>query len=153
MFGGRRKPFVYLSCAILGAVTFAMIFANSLHGMVILCLVFGAGNGMYLTMETSLAIDTLPDHYEDGPSGGHAQLLGSKFSGKGIVPVVKIAFAFLTNVSSCLYRITTVWGVAAFLGSALGPMIGGPLLYLFGKNPVDEEQTYSLPGAFVDDII
>jgi len=80
IFGGKRKPFVYFACTVLGAVTFAMIFATTMHDMVILCSVFGAGNGIYLTMETSLAVDTLPEHYEDGPSGGHAQLLGSKWA-------------------------------------------------------------------------
>lgn len=78
IFGGKRKPFVYFACAVLGAVTFAMIFATTMQDMIILCAVFGAGNGIYLTMETSLAVDTLPENYEDGPSGGHAQLLGSK---------------------------------------------------------------------------
>lgn len=80
IMGGKRTPFVYLACAILGAVTFTMIFATTLHDMVILCLIFGAGNGIYLTMETSMAVDALPEHYEDGLSGGHAQLLGSESS-------------------------------------------------------------------------
>ena len=69
-------------------------------------------------METSLAIDTLPKDYDDGPSGGNAQLLG-------------------------------IWGVAAFLGSALGPMIGGPLLYIFGNSGVTDGQDYSIQGYTV----
>ena len=115
---GRRKPFVYVACTVLGLVTFSMIFARSFDQMIILCFVLGAANGSYLTMETSLAIDTLPDDYEDGPSGGHAQLLG-------------------------------VWGVAAFLGSALGPMVGGPLLYLVGAREVEGDQDYSIYGYAV----
>ena len=71
--------------------------------------------GGYLTMETSLAIDTLPKGYDDGPSGGNAQLLG-------------------------------IWGVAAFLGSAIGPMIGGPLLYLFGSSGTVDGQDYTIHG-------
>jgi hypothetical protein len=74
--------------------------------------------GSYLTMETSLAIDTLPKDYDDGPSGGNAQLLG-------------------------------IWGVAAFLGSALGPMIGGPLLYIFGNSGVTDGQDYTIQGYTV----
>ena len=66
-------------------------------------------------METSLAIDTLPKKYDDGPSGGNAQLLG-------------------------------IWGVAAFLGSAVGPMIGGPLLYLFGSSGTIDGQDYTIHG-------
>ena len=78
LLGGRRKPFVYLACAILGSITVTMTFATTMHQMIILCMILGGANGMYLTMETSLAVDTLPEDYEDGPSGGHAQLLGSK---------------------------------------------------------------------------
>jgi len=118
IFGGRRRLFVYLACAILGAVTFAMIFATTMHHMVILCLIFGAGNGIYLTMETSLAVDTLPEDYQDGPSGGHAQLLGSKFSRDGVT--LSSVNVRISNSVDC----NAVWGVAAFLGSALGPMIG-----------------------------
>jgi MFS family permease len=117
--GGRRKPFVYTACALLGAVTFSMTFARTMNQMSILCFILGAANGSYLTMETSLAVDTMPDDYEDGPSGGHAQLLG-------------------------------VWGVAAFMGSALGPMVGGPLLYLVGSyGPDVENQDYSVYGYAV----
>ncbi|KAG7351263.1 major facilitator superfamily transporter [Nitzschia inconspicua] len=116
---GRRKPFVYTACVLLGSVTFSMIFARTMNQMSILCFILGAANGSYLTMETSLAIDTLPEEYDDGPSGGHAQLLG-------------------------------VWGVAAFLGSALGPMVGGPLLYLVGSyGPLQENQDYSIYGYAV----
>jgi MFS family permease len=115
---GRRKPFVYTACTVLGLVTFCMIFARTFNQMAILCFVLGAANGSYLTMETSLAIDTLPDDSDDGPSGGHAQLLG-------------------------------VWGVAAFLGSALGPMVGGPLLYFVGANQVHHDQDYSIYGYAV----
>jgi len=71
--------------------------------MVAFCLILGGANGIYLTMDTSLAVDHLPKELDDhnGESdddadedSGSAQLLG-------------------------------VWGVAAFLGAALGPMIGG----------------------------
>lgn len=78
LFGGRRKPFVYLACAILGGLTVTMIFATTMHHMEILCSILGAANGIYLTMETSMAVDTLPVDYDDGPSGGNAQLLGSE---------------------------------------------------------------------------
>jgi hypothetical protein len=90
LFGGRRKPFVYFACAILGALTFTMIFATTMKEMTILCTILGAANGMYLTMETSLAVDTLREECEDGPSGGHAQLLGSKFSGHGICGMTRL---------------------------------------------------------------
>lgn len=114
-FGGRRSIFVYISCLGLASITFSMIWAKTMNHMMILCFLLGAANGSYLTMETSLAIDTLPKKMNDGPSGGNAQLLG-------------------------------IWGIASFLGSALGPMIGGPLLYLFGNSEIDSEQDYSIEG-------
>eukprot|EP00522_Entomoneis_paludosa_P005620 CAMPEP_0172454384 /NCGR_PEP_ID=MMETSP1065-20121228/11391_1 /TAXON_ID=265537 /ORGANISM="Amphiprora paludosa, Strain CCMP125" /LENGTH=164 /DNA_ID=CAMNT_0013206705 /DNA_START=1 /DNA_END=495 /DNA_ORIENTATION=- len=95
---GQRRPFVYLACAILFGASLSLVFIHNLHQMTKVVIVLGAANGMYLTMDTSLAVDTLPPDLEDS-----AQLLG-------------------------------VWGVAAFLGSALGPMIGGPLLFLFGAS-------------------
>lgn len=113
--GGRRKPFVYIACTLLGGITSAMIFAETMDTMTTLCFCFGAANGAYLTMETSLAIDTLPKDYDDGPAGGNAQLLG-------------------------------IWGVAAFLGSAIGPLIGGPLLYLFGSSGLVDDQDYTIRG-------
>mmetsp|Transcript_20921 Transcript_20921/g.30993 ORF Transcript_20921/g.30993 Transcript_20921/m.30993 type:complete len:288 (-) Transcript_20921:73-936(-) len=104
LFGGSRKPFIYVACVILASTTFSIMFMTSLDQMIFACLVLGGANGMYLTMDTSLAVDTLAEDQED--EGSNAQLLG-------------------------------VWGVAGFVGSALGPLVGGPLLYMFG-NPVEE---------------
>jgi MFS family permease len=42
---GRRKPFVYISCSLLGGITSAMIFAKTMDTMTILCFCFGAANG------------------------------------------------------------------------------------------------------------
>lgn len=97
-FGGRRKPFVYVACALLASATLSISVITTFHQMVVISLILGAANGMYLTMDTSLAVDTLPEN-DDTES---AQLLG-------------------------------IWGVAAFLGSALGPMVSGPLLSIFSE--------------------
>ena len=97
---GKRKPFVYLACFMLAVTTFGTIFARTMHHMIIVMVILGGANGIYLTMDTSLAVDTLPKDFDD--ENGSAQLLG-------------------------------IWGVAAFLGSALGPMIGGPVLYYVGN--------------------
>jgi len=43
--GGRRKPFVYIACTLLGGITSAMIFARTMDTMTILCFCFGAANG------------------------------------------------------------------------------------------------------------
>jgi hypothetical protein len=52
-----------------------------------------------------------------------------------------------------LFFFFTVWGVAAFLGSALGPMIGGPLLYLVGHSEhprrSEEDPDYTIKGYAV----
>jgi MFS family permease len=106
LFSGKRKPFVHFACYVLAGTTFAAIFARTMNHMVIIMVLLGGANGIYLTMDTSLAVDTLPKEF-DGETGS-AQLLG-------------------------------IWGVAAFLGSALGPMIGGPLLYFVGTPSTWEE--------------
>lgn len=46
--GGRRKPFVYVACTLLGSVTLSMIYARTMHQMTILCFILGAANGMFL---------------------------------------------------------------------------------------------------------
>ena len=117
-FNSRRKPFVYFACASLASATVLTIFVTDMHHMVIACCILGGANGIYLTMDTSLAVDTLPGESQDASgSVGHAQLLG-------------------------------VWGVAGFVGSALGPLVGGPLLFAFGR-PVlspEGEVEYSIQG-------
>ena len=39
---GRRKPFVYIACTLLGCVTLSMIFAKTMEQMTILCFILGA---------------------------------------------------------------------------------------------------------------
>eukprot|EP00977_Amphora_coffeiformis_P006605 scaffold1424_cov168-Amphora_coffeaeformis.AAC.18 len=117
--GGRRRPLVYLACVILASCTASFTACRTLDQMVTVVLIFGAANGMYLTMDTSLAVDTLPD--ESAGESTSAQLLG-------------------------------IWGVAAFLGSALGPMIGGPLLYLCGSTADSDNngvEEYTMTGYAV----
>jgi MFS family permease len=100
---GRRTPFVHVSCAVLAIATISLVFATTFRHMIFLCLILGAANGVYLTAETSLAVDTLSEASSAEPDdeSGSAQLLG-------------------------------IWGLAAFLGSALGPLVGSFLLSVFG---------------------
>jgi MFS family permease len=116
-FNSCRKPFVYFACAVLAGATVGTIFLRDMDQMVIACCLLGGANGIYLTMDTSLAVDTLPSEQVDANGSGHAQLLG-------------------------------VWGVAGFVGSALGPLVGGPLLYVFGDPTLspDGEVEYSIQG-------
>ena len=106
-----------------------------MEDMIVLCSVLGMANGIYLTMETSLAVDTLPKSRSSSQLKQMAEESGKKKKDKGSAQLLGI------------------WGVAAFLGSALGPMVGGPLLYAFGRqgnaaNPDDEEE-YRLLGYAV----
>jgi hypothetical protein len=116
--GKRRKPYVYMSCLVLAGGTVGLLFCRHFHQVMILSAVVGCANGAYLAMDTSLAVDTLPDKND-----------AAKFLG--------------------------IWGVAGFFGSAMGPMLGGPLLYRFGsfvanQTPVlpasNEDQSYSIVG-------
>lgn len=81
---GSRRPFVYFSCVMLALLVVGLIFATTLHQMAILVIFLGAANGIYLTMDTSLAVDTLPEEDsskdEGDQVGGSAQLLGGELS-------------------------------------------------------------------------
>jgi MFS family permease len=44
-------------------------------------------------------------------------------------------------------RFLGIWGVASFLGTALGPLVGGPILYFIGST--DEPGVYSILGYAV----
>ena len=128
-FHGRRKPFVYISCFLLAFSYISIVTTTTFHQMMICIMIGGAANGMYLTMDTSLAVDTLStindDDNDDGIVGhpqnsdmtGNAQLLG-------------------------------VWGVAGFLGTTLGPLVFGPVLFIFGHIPKSEHSFahYKLNG-------
>jgi len=88
----RQRLGVWVACALFAIGTTSLCFVTSIQGMRYVCVGLGVANGMYLTLETRLAVDTLPE-------GHKAQWMG-------------------------------IWGVAAFLGSAMGPLVGGPILYL-----------------------
>lgn len=117
LFHGQRKPFVYLACVMLALSMVSLLFCSTMTQVTIIGLVLGGANGIYLTMDTSLAIDTLPKYH--GLDGSDtAQLLG-------------------------------VWGVAGFVGSAMGPLIGGPLLYFVGGTDGTVIEEYTLKGYAV----
>lgn len=46
-FGGRRKPFVYVACTLLGGITSSLMFARDMDTMTTLCFFFGAANGEF----------------------------------------------------------------------------------------------------------
>jgi len=90
-----RKIYIYVACCMMASGSVGMIFCSTLPPVWVILGLNGAFNGVYLTMDYAIAIDTLPNQEEA------ARFLG-------------------------------LWGVAAFIGSALGPVVGGPVLYFAG---------------------
>jgi len=107
-FNGRRKPFVYIACILLAIANFLLSRCTTLKQMITVCILAGASNGIYLTMDTSLAVDTLDAD-----------------SGEGINE----------DTDDVAAQLLGVWGVFGFLGSTLGPIIGGIALLYFGRIP------------------
>lgn len=121
-FHSRRKPFVYFACIILGLGNLSLLLCTELKQMALTVSFLGAANGIYLAMDTSLAIDTLDDETKTDEEDEnktkthqHAQLLG-------------------------------VWGVFGFIGSALGPLLGGLMLLFFGRRNAGDDQFYGYRG-------
>jgi len=105
-----RKIYIYVSCTGMAMGCIGLIFCHSLEPVYPLLCFIGALEGIYLTMDYAIAIDTLPNQEE-----------AARFMG--------------------------VWGVASFIGAALGPAIGGPALYLIGHT--SEPGHYSEQGYAV----
>lgn len=143
---GRRRPFVYVACVLFAATMVTMIFARSMEDMIILSLVLGVANGIYLTMETSMAVDTLPTRVGDSSVKTEPASNGSRIDPPNNRSKVGNA------------KLLGIWGVAAFLGSAMGPMIAGPLLFVFGRDKdtatitnseMDQREEYGIRGYAV----
>lgn len=117
-----RRVFIYVACAVLAmGCMLCITYVNHISELYFVGVLLGCGNGMYLTMETSLAVDSLPKSEKEKESlcleNEHTLLLNKSEEKE-------------QNQSAHLLG---VWGVAGFIGSALGPFIGGPLLYIFGQ--------------------
>mmetsp|Transcript_16931 Transcript_16931/g.27413 ORF Transcript_16931/g.27413 Transcript_16931/m.27413 type:complete len:449 (-) Transcript_16931:37-1383(-) len=102
-----RKRYIYVSCVLLAIGNIAFIGAKDQMAVVLITCLIGAANGMYLSMDGSLAVDALPSKDE-----------AARFMG--------------------------IWGVGAFLGASLGPIIGGPVLRM-NPDPVHDGR-YTLMG-------
>lgn len=104
---GQRKPLIYWSCALLSLGTFGLIFTRYVTQVEIICIIVGLANGGYLTMETSLAVDSLAnleEEYDDRIEKVDA--LNSHSDGDGKEVEEKEGSAQLLGI----------WGVAAFVG-------------------------------------
>ena len=126
---GQRKPFIYVACVILAAATFSFVYARTVHHMIIICTILGAANGMYLTAETSLAVDTLTTETKTNHQNDHETATVNERDKTGMIHGAGTA------------QLLGIWGVAAFVGSALGPLIGGPLLEAFGTTTITSINT------------
>ncbi len=112
--------------------------------MIGVCALLGAANGMYLTMDTSLAVDTLDiEVEEDGDliydieeeeegAGGVDTSTGEKDDDEEIKAILHDKKK-VTNHDHGAAQLLGVWGVFGFIGSALGPLIGGTALLVLGN--------------------
>eukprot|EP00594_Rhizosolenia_setigera_P003767 CAMPEP_0178940216 /NCGR_PEP_ID=MMETSP0789-20121207/676_1 /TAXON_ID=3005 /ORGANISM="Rhizosolenia setigera, Strain CCMP 1694" /LENGTH=525 /DNA_ID=CAMNT_0020619211 /DNA_START=183 /DNA_END=1761 /DNA_ORIENTATION=- len=154
LFGGQRIPFVNLSCALLCSCTFLLTFCTYVYQVEIICVLLGAANGAYLTMETSLAVDALEtlkrDFHgdqndllleDDNATDGNA--IGGENDGCSDKGVAGEDEAGKDSIGAA--QLLGIWGVAGFVGVAAGPVIGGPLLYIFGK------RDHSIVNEYNDD--
>ena len=108
---GRRKPLIYLFCVLLAACTFSLIFFSYVKQLFIVCVVVGLANGGYLTMETSLAVDSLEKMNEE-----HKEKLNSE------VQLVSGDNADSDEMEGAA-QLLGIWGVAAFFGKNVGRRI------------------------------
>jgi len=135
----RRKVFIYISCTILslGCISLAS-FAKTLSTIIYVVIFLGIGNGMYLTIETSLAVDSLPKALEGGIGALDEQL---SYQDKKITKQNNLQSNFQnieqssssSKLKPAAAQLLGIWGVASFVGTALGPFVGGPILYFFGQ--------------------
>lgn len=160
-FSGRRKPFVYGACAVLALSNIALLWCTTIRQMACVCATLGSANGIYLTMDTSLAVDTLDVLSEVQEEAAaetedninvHEEDAGEESSLLLSTSTEMAAEAMISKGKKHdgAAQLLGIWGVAGFVGSALGPLVGGPLLFYFGKSEQeDEDGGYSWGGYAV----
>eukprot|EP00554_Chaetoceros_debilis_P001582 CAMPEP_0194096258 /NCGR_PEP_ID=MMETSP0149-20130528/57244_1 /TAXON_ID=122233 /ORGANISM="Chaetoceros debilis, Strain MM31A-1" /LENGTH=1028 /DNA_ID=CAMNT_0038782227 /DNA_START=363 /DNA_END=3450 /DNA_ORIENTATION=+ len=141
-FGGRRKPFVFFSCFCLSLGNISLLFCTSFRQMIWVSTFSGAANGMYLTMDTSLAVDTLEITSDDDESSDHE----NELSGLLVNEMSSKSKEHNDDDHDGAAQLLGVWGVCGFIGSASGPVIGGIVLLLAGRNNLEPSQFYSMRG-------
>ena len=169
-FEGRRKPFVYGACAVLAMSNIALLWCTTIREMAIVCSTLGSANGVYLTMDTSLAVDTLDvlsEVQEEAVATEKEEITEDEL----LLPPVEMGVDNSSSIDNTggeckkkhdgAAQLLGIWGVAGFVGSALGPLVGGPLLFFFGRvqqtfGPVtdggeedDDDEGYSWQGYAV----
>ena len=106
-----RKPVVAFACGGLIAIYIGFMVIHRLRLVLLMGAAFGAFNGIYLSVDYALAVDTLPSRSDPAES-------------------------------------LAVWGVASFLGTAVGPAVLGPILYM--NRTVDANgRVHNTPQGYV----
>ena len=122
-FNSRRKPFVYISCLLLAIGFLNITNCNNLTQMTGVCMILGAANGAYLTMDTSLAVDTL-EVDEDNTAEPEPESMMKSKSKQTESPQHQEGAAQMLGI----------WGVFGFLGSSLGSVTGATVLLTAGNS-------------------
>lgn len=122
-FNSRRKPFVYISCLLLAIGFLNITNCNNLTQMTGVCMILGAANGAYLTMDTSLAVDTL-EVDEDNTAEPEPESMMKSKSKQTESPQHQEGAAQMLGI----------WGVFGFLGSSLGSLTGATVLLTAGNS-------------------
>ena len=119
----------------------ALLYCHTLSQMVWVCVLLGASNGMYLTMDTSLAVDTLdvgdPSNVEEQKTNKEINELEANTNDSSCTNLNEEKNEPSTNNDNDhgAAQLLGIWGVFGFVGSALGPLIGGTALLLLGHIP------------------
>jgi hypothetical protein len=131
-WNGRRKPFVYAACILLAIGNLALVMCTTLNQMIGVCILLGASNGMYLTMDTSLAVDTLE---KDEEVVVMEESTSNTDKGNDEKSTIVQQQQQQQQKDDGAAQLLGVWGVFGFIGSALGPLIGGTALLVIGNIP------------------
>jgi len=137
-FGSRRKPFVYMACVMLAVGNLSLLLCTTLSQMILVSIWLGAANGIYLTMDTSLAVDTIDevnDEYIEVSSSTTATTTTTDTNQDKSDTLLLRSYSFTcSNVPhKNEAQMFGFWGVFGFLGSSIGPLTGGFALLFFGN--------------------
>ncbi len=135
----------YRACSILLAIgNVSFLLCHTLHQMIWVAILMGAANGIYLTMDTSLAVDTLNvDTVLNGEEKEHNQN-NNVFDGYDNNAAEANSSVNVTlnndnkNNTSQHHgagQLFGFFGVFGFLGQSIGPLVGSVALMVFGYIP------------------
>ncbi|KAF4689357.1 hypothetical protein FOZ60_001695 [Perkinsus olseni] len=147
-----RKKLVYAACTVMAAVYLLFMTApfrppNSLISPVTVilacCIIYGVGCGCFLSVDYAIALDTLPSKHRQIKSTETPLLMDSDET--SATSTKEVALDAATDDAAA--KDLGIWGVSAFLGSAIGPLLWGATLQLFGyTSTASEEESYGFGG-------